>query len=359
MIETIYYTLLIIVCLIFSNSVKRTKHLYFSTLLFSLFLSFLLALRDIPGDFQQYKDAFLYYSPTRIREYEIGWLTILSSFKSFTNNLLIYMWLGVYFPQVFIFSICLKKDWIKIFPLFILIFIIEGITISSNLMRQWLSCCILLFGYIFFLKNITTKNIICYCCLVFIASFFHKSSLIAISAILLLNLKLSNKWLQISLLIIASISSSFISSHFNSILHLLSLLNFDKYNWYVDNIELSAANTSTGLGRIFYLIEACIISYYYPKLLKWYGTSFDKLYNLYFWGTTAYILLMPFHIISRIFLCYRIVYFIILPLTLFFLYKNDKKKLFYVLIIIKLIIFYKLVAFNDEVFGLSPIQFIM
>ena len=352
--ELLYYIFFIILslwlCNLFNSGKKKKK------IFLALVISFFLAIREIPGDNIQYQNAYLGFLN---REYEFGWAFLITLFQRLGFHLVVYKWLAIYFLQILFFILSVRKEWYHLVPLIMLFYLcMGGIEMASNIMRQWLAACIGMFSFSLYLSNLQKRKYIIYIFIVFIASLFHKSAIILLLAPIIFKLPYLNKNIQILIFVSAFILSDIFVDLW---LLLSSYLNTDDftYNWYFNNYELKKVELSSGLGQLWYLFEAVIVAWFSQKMLSFYNShQLNSLYKLYIVGMSLFFLFHSFTDMMRLALFFQIIQVLIIPFTVFYLYKSKYRMFAFLLVGMRIVLFLQLTV-KDEIFGVTPIKFLI
>lgn len=353
--ELLYYVFFIALslwlCNLFNSSKLKSK------IFLALVISFFLAIREIPGDNIQYQNAYL---GLLNREYEFGWAFLITLFQRLGFHLVVYKWLAIYFLQILFFILSVRKEWYHLVPLIMLLYLcMGGIEMASNIMRQWLAACIGMFSFSLYLSDFTKKQkYFIFIFIVILASLFHKSAISLLLAPIIFKLPYLDRKIQILIFI----STFFLSGLFvNLWLFLSSYLNTDDftYNWYFNQYELQKVELSSGLGQFWYLFEAVVIAWFSRKMLSFYNSKqLKSLYKLYIVGMGLFFLFHSFTDMMRLALFFQIVQILIIPLTVYYLYKNRYPILAVLLVVMRIILFLQLTV-KDEIFGVTPIKFLI
>lgn len=356
--DLIFYIFFILTSYIFSKfmrydlSVKKVGCL-------SLYMAFCLAIRQVPGDNLQYEDA---YRGLFIRDYEAGWAFLISVCRNLNFSLVAYKCFAIYFLHIFFFLNALRKEWYPYLSLFILFYCLIGIESSSNIMRHWMAACIVLVGYrLYQLDYCLWKRLLIYFSCVFIATKFHTSAYMALLAPIILCIKIPSYKVQIIIYILAFISGRFFMDVWEYASRILNTEDF-VYNFYFNQYEVNKVDTTTGIGQIYYVAESCIIAYMYHKkiIANNIARSTNLYYTLYFWGMVLFFLTCTFQDMARLSLYFSIVQIIII--TLFVhqgLNKNGiVKTMAYIIIVMRMALFIR-TTLADEIYGITPIKFLI
>ena len=356
--ELIYYIFFILSSYILSHLSQQNvteKKIVF----LSLYMAFFLAIRQVPGDNIQYEEA---YMGLYIREYEIGWASLISICKDLGFSLVAYKCFAIYFLHLFLFLNALKKEWHAYLSIFILVYCLLGIESSSNIMRHWMAACIILVGYRFYTSDLKKiGRILLYLLCVFVASLFHISAFIAIVLPFILFFRIPSYKIQCVLFISSFVCGELFMNVWEYASQYLSGDDF-VYNFYFNHYEVNKVETTSGLGQIYYIIETCIIAY----MFQTFNTSKSiapceiDYYKIYFYGMILSLLTCKFQDMARLALYMSIVQVIILSLFVHKgYYYNSKLKAFSIFIIVMRMALFLRTTLADEIYGITPIKFLI
>lgn len=356
--ELIYYIFFILSSYILSQSFQPNvteKKIVF----LSLYMAFFLAIRQVPGDNIQYEEA---YTGFLEREYEIGWLFLIRICRYLGLPVIWYKCFAIYFMHLFLFLNALKKEWHPYLSLFILIYCLLGIENSSNIMRHWMAACIILVGYRFYTSGLKkNKRILLYLLCVFIASLFHKSAYMAIVIPFVTFSKVPSYKIQCIIFISSFVCGELFMKVWEHASQYLSGDDF-VYNFYFNYYEVSKVKTTSGMGQIYYIIEACISAYmfqkyYTSKIIDHWEIDY---YKIYLYGMIIFFLTCKLQDMARLALYMSIVQVIILALFVHKgLYYNSRLKALSILIIVIRIALFIRTTLADEIYGITPIKFLI
>lgn len=356
--ELLYYTFFIGTSFAFAKFSERNPSVY-KLILLAIYMSFFLAIRQVPGDNIQYEEA---YKGLIDREYEYGWATLISLCKSLGFSLVAYKCIAIYFIHIGCFFLALKKEWLKYLSLFVLFYCLMGLESSSNIMRHWMAACVVLIGYRFYMSpNKVWKKWMMYLVCVFVATRFHNSAYIAIIAPVLIEMKMPSYKLQCIVFILAfAISPLFINAWKYAAIFLSS--DDFYYNFYFNHYDVNKVETTSGFGQLYFVLESCMIAWLSRRIIdqhqKW--EDLKQYYHLYFWGMTVFFLTCSFQDMSRLALYFSIVQIIVVPL---FVVQGLKMKgigMFFssFIVLMRILLFVKTVL-ADEIYGITPIKFLL
>ena len=356
--ELIYYIFFIFTSYILSKYTQNNTSLK-SFVLLSLYMAFFLAIRQVPGDNLQYEEA---YRGRYVREYELGWAYLISACKNLGFSLVAYKCFAIYFLHLFLFLNALKKEWYPYLSLFIVFYCLLGIESSSNIMRHWMAACVILVGYRLYTSNLNiAKRIVLYFSCVFVASLFHKSAFMSVIVPFLLYSKIPSYKIQCVLYIAAFVGGAIFMNLWEYASQYLAGDDF-VYNFYFNHYDVNKVQTTSGLGQIYYVIESCIIAYMYHKkiITNNIARSTNQYYTLYFWGMVLFFLTCTFQDMARLSLYFSIVQIIIIALFVHQgLNKNGiVKTMAYIIIVMRMALFIR-TTLADEIYGITPIKFLI
>ena len=214
------------------------------------------------------------------------------------------------------------KLYISILPLgFMMYLTMNGIQISTDLLRNSISICIFLNA----IPYIHKRKIVPYISLCFLATTFHSSALAYIPLYFFLNKRL-NIWIGLSIFIIANIIYLFHIPILKSIISLfVDILMPSTKLWIDAYLNMDAATGSIiSIGYLERLLTASLIFCYYNKLIKLRNSSLFVNTTLIF--LIIFLLLSEFRTISmRTSTLFSFGYWIVwIDLIDCFKYKNNK-----------------------------------
>lgn len=203
------------------------------------------------------------------------------------------------FIQLFLVYYALRKD-IDVYRWVSIVFILGCFWLGfSNGIRQSIAICLWLCA----LFSVAQKRVIHYYMFIFIATYFHHSSVIlGIFYPILFSYEewFKNVKLQIVALIVSLVLmyNSFIQGYISSLESLLVYVGYDKYVNYSEEL-FSTNNSSLGIGfYVTLLLNFCII--YFSNITKEnFGKSVTHLYNFVFIGILCKYIFFDSHIVLR------------------------------------------------------------
>lgn len=356
--DLIYYIFVIYSCYIFAKNIER-KNSIAGLFFLALYMSFLLAIRQTPGDNIQYEDA---YKGLINREYESGWTFMINVCKCTGLSLVTYKCIGIHFLQIFPFFLSLKKEWLKHLSLFTLFYCLFGIESSSNIMRHWLAACIILIGYRILTSDLKKmQKWIGYVLCVFVATRFHSSAYIALLSLIMINIRVPSYKYQCIIYLASFVAGSLFMNIWEYATYYLSGDDF-YYNFYFNHYEVRKVQTISGLGQFYYVIESCLIAYMYNYYIKknQISQSSELYYKIYFWGMALFFLTCTFSDMARLALYFSIVQIIIISM---FVAKGIRYsgiiKIFSVILLLMRIALFIRTTVADEIYGITPIKFLI
>ena len=317
------------------HNVKRT-FVTFNILAICMLFALVVGIRyNVGVDNVSYIEAYKYYQDTgKLSRSDLEPL-FLGVRSLFANSGLHYSFFNGFWGliEILFILLALRKER-YLYPVTVVYVILGPIfTHWTNGVRQCVATCI----FIFLIQYIADKKFIKYLIGILICSLIHKSALILLPLyfIFLKTPKFNNKgWLLSVILILCAVLGSvpvWVSS-LNGISNYLEILGYEQYENFFDNISLSETeNMSWGPGRIGLFFSSLISVYLFPKIKNRFDLDkrFDIYFALFFTGcclfnllaNTSHILLRPVYYLYDL----RI---IIIPATIYYLYKLKKYPIF-------------------------------
>lgn len=196
--------------------------------------------------------------------WEPGFILFAAIIKELTNSYQFFILLCTVINTILLTRFF--KLYISILPLgFMMYLTMNGIQISTDLLRNSISICIFLNA----IPYIQKRKIVPYISLCFLATTFHSSALVYIPLYFFLNKRL-NIWIGLSIFVIANIIYLFHIPILKSIISLfVDILMPSTKLWIDAYLNMDAATGSIiSIGYLERLLTASLIFCYYNKLIK-------------------------------------------------------------------------------------------
>lgn len=359
--ELVYYIFFIVSSYLLAKQIEHSCSILRMFFL-AIYMAFFLAIRQVPGDNMQYENA---YMGKLFREYEIGWAFLIEFCRNLGLSLVAYKCLAIYLIQIFSFFLSIRKEWYSYFSIFVLLYCLLGIESSSNIMRHWMSACLVLIGYRVYLQNNNyLKQIFSFSLFVIVASKFHSSAYLAFLAPFLLRFKIPSAKVQCILFVVLYFSSSLFMDIWSYASMYLNFSDF-QYNFYFNEYEVKKVEMTSGLGQLYVLLETCIIAWIYSKFSEKGKDEnelcmFSAYYKLYFWGMTIYFVTCSYEDMARLSLYFFIVQIIVLSNIISMGLKSEKRirNIVICILFMRAALFIRTVL-AAEIFGITPIKFLI
>lgn len=346
----VYSSLLIVMFLCGIVSAKRTANTTIScsfwkweNLLPILFFAVIMGLRyDVGQDHLTY--LFSYKNGGGyIERYEPIFKFVASEFREFGLHP---FWFFAFwaFIQIFFVYYALKDE--RYLMPFVAISLITGeyFLYWMNGIRQELAACIFFFSIIFIVDKKSIKYLLC-CLLAFC---FHKTAIILIPLYPILvrgNDLTINRIFQYLLYIVAFIIALTDVDVISHIIPSLSFLEYTSYANYLSEGSINHFNDVTVKGnsiayKLLFFINLIII-FYSDKMKQYFSNrKFTIIYNLYYWGSVFVLIFINNLVFERPFRYFNLFNMVMISYTLFYLWKNSKRRqnLFFFVTILSLLL---------------------
>lgn len=257
--------------------------------------------------------------------YEPGF-SLLLYICHYCNAPVYVLFIIIAFLQIFLLYKTYKEENnILIFIYITLIFTGYCMYNFMNILRHEIAFCFFLYSIRYIRDNKLIKYWIC--CL--LALSFHHSAIFLFPLYFIWVHKksiLNQPYIELIILVICFVGSSFISP-WQDLLHKTNnFITLFGYEYYIDIANDMVMNTKIGITRLLNLIVNCIIIINSKKIKEYFHNStFNILYDLFFFGTCMDYLFMESMLLQRLFLYFSHTKFIVLAYALSYFYSMRQK----------------------------------
>lgn len=266
------------------------------------------------------------------RDYELlfGSVELLMAKSGFHFSIFNGFWAAIQITFVY-YALRNDKKYLPYVALFIVL---------SPIFYNWMNGvrqCVVECVFLYLIEYIEKKRLWKYCVGVFLCTLVHKTAILLLPAYFIFQKPFYFKqwWLRIFVFIIftylGSLTSWFKSMTFFS--KLVEIIGYDSYSSQLDNIVTDLHEAKVwGPGRIGIFLLDMVTIILAPKFIKKYrlGKRFEIYFCAFFWGACGMMLFFDLsHLFYRVFAYYRDMYIIVSPLVIYYLSKERRHILQY------------------------------